>query len=198
MEPCLKLHSFINRHLHKRRFLMLHVNLEIKKAKLKAATSNRVRQLFFNVYRSRKKARKTKKIHSMHAKPDVSSRVYETFQKNLFQKCVKHRREKKKVLFSYLHSYFIISSPTVMWDCWGEHQSCSHRSGDGEVRPRIWLRWRMWAQRSTAYASCLPSSARCQHCLCGCKNNLCNCTYLKPVGVNACVCVCPSEHIYYM
>lgn len=42
---------------------------------------------------------------------------------------------------------------TVLCDCWGKHQSCSHRSGDGEVRPHIWVRWRMWVQNSTAYAS---------------------------------------------
>lgn len=40
-----------------------------------------------------------------------------------------------------------------MCDCWGKHQSCSHRSGDGGVRPHIWVRWRMWVQSSTAYAS---------------------------------------------
>lgn len=43
-----------------------------------------------------------------------------------------------KILFSYLHLCLIISTPIVMCDCWGKHQSCSHRSGDGEVRPHIW------------------------------------------------------------
>lgn len=36
---------------------------------------------------------------------------------------------------------------------------------------------------------CLPSSARCKHCLCGYSNNSsCNCTHLRPWAY-ACVCV---------
>lgn len=49
--------------------------------------------------------------------------------------------------------YDCISRPTVLCDCWGKHHARSHRSGDGEVRPPIWVRWRMWVQKCTAYAS---------------------------------------------
>lgn len=105
---------------------------------------------------------------------------------------------------------FVVALLIVMCDCWGKHQNCSHRSGDGEVRPHIWLRWRMWLQKSTAYAymSALHRSLRASAMWLQQQLNSCNCTFKAPytpwvwgcVHAHACVCmcVCPLVCSYYM
>lgn len=121
--------------------------------------------IFKTVYKSKKKPRKIKKNKRKHVVSLMS--LYTRFMQNLMcrhqevfnQKTIRNpdvfNDAFKKIQISCLH-ICICFSPVwliVMCDCRGKHQSCSHRSGDGGVRPHIWVRWRMWVQSSTAYAS---------------------------------------------
>lgn len=79
-------------------------------------------------------------------------RKSEMIQKTLLQRLLVHLIS-KSLVFIRLLVFRSVCRLISVCDCWGKHQSRSQGSGDGGVRPHIWVKWRKWVEKSTAYAS---------------------------------------------